>query len=520
MRYWRSLYEILAFPIEVLLFAFAILGIGNLLTNEAFSFIINIDNEFVLLLAECMVRVGSFLIVQFPFLFLLRLVTRKAGSATTILSSVAGYVTYLVVTMAFASTDFSSTAYSSILGISMNVAGNLTMKAGVRYPLQTGVVATAVVAMITLNSYKASRSRNEYGVFSFLSKETYCVIRTVILSGIAAIVVTYFWPYVMQAINAVITFISNDTTNPVNLGIYGILDRALSVINLSTLVRNPFWYGSNGGSWISMAGGNVAGDVNIWTQQLVSSTPSGMAGRFITPYYILNIFGMPGLLWAVFTQHTDRLERRKILVLFIIMTLISMLGGSILPIEITLLLLCPLLFFIHLGITGILFGLCQSMQIYLGFNYTGSSTISALPGTLFEYLSYFQYSSMRSTLLKIAIIGAITFAVYFIVTKFYFRFLALDLFHTGVKDEIINGTIEAVGGVENIKLIHSSDTRVVISLYDPTVIQVSKLLDLGAVRVTEVKAGFAIAYGGGSCMIHKGIAKKMKESIRSQSRMN
>ena len=47
MRNYRSLYEMLLFPISVLYFATFLLGLGNIITNETFSYIINIDNDFV-----------------------------------------------------------------------------------------------------------------------------------------------------------------------------------------------------------------------------------------------------------------------------------------------------------------------------------------------------------------------------------------------------------------------------------------------------------------------------------------
>ena len=394
MRSWRSLYEMLWFPITVLYFAVFLLGLGNLLSNEAYVAIIDVNNEFILLIADCMVRIGTFLIAQFPLLFLIRLSARKAGSATTMISAVSGYIAFLVVTMYFGRQDLPASAYSSILGLSMTTAGSATVRGGVHYPLQTGVVATAVVAVITQISYSRSRNRSEYSFFSFISRDTWCVIRTVILSGIAGLAVTYVWPYAVNGITRAMDYIARDTTNPVNLVMYGVLERFLGVLNLGTLIRSPFWYGTSGGSWISMAGTNIAGDVNIWTAQLEASAVNGMAGRFITPYYVINIFAVPGMLWALYSLQTDRLERRRMVMFYVITTIMSIMSGTLLPLELSLILLCPLLFFIHISYMGILYGVFHAMHIYLGFNYHGTSTLTAMPGTLFEYLSYFQNSAL------------------------------------------------------------------------------------------------------------------------------
>lgn len=511
MRNWHSLYEILAFPIGVLFVAIFFLGFGNIITNPAFSYLIHINNDYVILLAEAMSRIGQFIWVNFPLIFLIRLVTRKAGSAMTIVSAVSGYITFVVFTMFFSRTDLIATAYSSILGIS---ATSLVNANTVRYPLQTGILATVLVSFITLNSYSSSRRRSEYGFFSFIGRDVYCVIRTVVLSGLMGVVVAYAWPYFLRTVAQVTRFIASDTTNPINLMLYGILDRLFTDFNIGALIRTPFWYNASGGSWIDMAGVSIAGDVNIWTAQYSNANLTGMTGRFITPYYVLNLFAMPGLIWSLYYIQTDKLERSRTRLYFILLTLMSWLSGTLLPLEITLLLLCPLLYFIHLGLTGILYGVFQAMHAYLGFQYTGTATIASLPGTLLEFLGYLQNTSLHGTLLRILIVGIITFFVYLLMTRIYFNYLAIDLFRTGDKDRVVKGTIEAVGGIENVKMTHSSMNRLVISLYDPSKLNAQKLKDLGSVRIFETRAGYAISFGSASNIIRNGINKAMREYVR------
>ena len=518
MQNWHSLYEILQFPIRVILFAVFLLGTGNLLVNDAFSMFISVDNQIVLLLAQAMIRLGTMVIVNYPLIFLIRLVTRRAGSATAIISAFLGYLSYLIMTMYFARTDLPSTAYSSILGISATTLSTTFVQGTVRYPLQTGVIAAGIVAVITLTCYRRSRYHSEFGLFGFISKDTWCVINTCILCAAAGTAVAYVWPLVIQAITYVIDFISSDTTNPINLSIYGIFDRFLTTLNLGSLIKAPFWYGTSGGSWISMSGISIAGDVNIWTNQLNASAISGMTGRFITPYYIVNIFAVPGMLWAIYSIHTDRLERRRLRGYYILFSIISIFMGGALPLEMTLFLLCPLLYLIHIGIVGILYSVFQSMHVYLGFNYTGTNTVAVMPGTLLEYLGYFRNASLYHSLIVVAIVGVICFFGYFLITRLYFQYLALDVFRTGGKQRFVDGTIEAVGGLDNIKLIHSSDTRLVISLYDPTKLNVDRLRELGSLRVYDTKAGHAITFGAASTIIRMGINEKLRNAVRSNNR--
>ena len=515
MRSRHSFYEILKYPIEVLLIAVIMIGVGNLLSNRSLGIVYSIDNDRIIVLAEMILRAGQFIIVNFPFIFLIRLSVRQGGSATSVISAVCGYISFLTATMFFASTSLPTTAYSSIFGLSISNSASSALSHSTHYPLQTGMIGAVIVAIITLWSFNRSKVRNEYGLFSFVSKEASVTIRTVLFSFAAGAVVSFIWPYVLMFITKIVNFIASDTTNPVNLALYGISDRFFGVFNLGTLIRQPFWYGSSGGSWNNIAGVSIAGDVNIWTSQLASSGVTGMVGRFITPYYVLNIFAVPGMILGLYSLMSSRLERSRRRVLFLIGIVTSVMFGTLLPLELLLLVLCPLLFLFHLGYTGILYGLFQALHVYLGFKSTDSTTLTALPGTFPELFSYLSNTTMTRTLVVLTVVGLFSFVIYFAATRFYFRHMAVDLFRTGDKDRLIQGTIEAVGGLVNIKDVYSSITTLNISVYDPNVIDVARLRQLGSHKVYETRSGYTICYGAPSKMVELGIGKALRDDIRN-----
>ncbi|MDO4414908.1 MAG: PTS transporter subunit EIIC [Erysipelotrichaceae bacterium] len=515
MRNWRSYYEILKFPLEMVFMAVILGGIGNILTNPALGISAYVTNDYVKATAEVLLQSGRYIVVYFPFIFMLRLVTRRSGSGMTILSAIAGYAIYLYATIFFTGAELPITAYSSILGISVSHSSIPILNQAVHYPLQTGIIGAAIVAAITNWSYNRSRKRNEDGIFGFVTKEASVAIRTVFFCGIAGALISFVWPFAVNFIQRIIRFITVDTSNPVNLGLFGIMNRLLGVLNLGTLIRAPFWYGNNGGSWVNMAGVSIAGDVNIWSAQLQANALVGMAGRFFTPYYILNIFAVPGMIWAMFSLQTDAIQRRKRRIFCLIATVASLLCGVLLPLELMLALLCPLLFVFHLVYTGLLYAVCQSMHIYLGYSSTEASTISAFPGSLPEYLNYIQYPSLSKTLMYIAIIGIISLIIYFLVTRLYFKRMAVDLFDSGNREKLIRGTIKAVGGIENIKMTQSGIANMTIGVYDPNKVDMNRLRKLGTYRIYESRAGYVICFGAGSTMIRNGIQSAMREGIRA-----
>jgi phosphotransferase system glucose/maltose/N-acetylglucosamine-specific IIC component len=515
MRNWHSLFEILKFPLEVVFLAMMIMGLGNLLTNPAFGIGAAINNDLVTKIGEMLVQTGRFLIVNFPLLFMIRLSARKGGAGTTFISSLAGYLSFLMATVFFARTNLGSTAYSSILGISVNGSTVTALKNGTHYPLQTGLIGVVIIVFITLLCFKGAKKKNEYGFFGFISWEASCTIRTIFFSFLAGIAVSYAWPYVVYGIQKIISFIAVDTTNPINLTLYGVLDGLLNSLGIGAMIRQPFWYGTSGGTWVNFAGASIAGDANIWSAQYAAGTISGISGRFITPYYVLNLFAIPGMIWGLFSLYTDPIERRRKRLLAIAATIASILSGTWLPLELLLLVLCPLLFFFHLLYSGILFGVLPAMHCYLGYNTTATLSVSAMPGTLPEFLTYLAMPSLQRTMIVICIVGVLSMFVYFYATRLYFKRAAIDLFNTGDKQRLIEGTVKAVGGIENIKMLQSSMSQLVVQVYDPMKVDVARLKELGSFRVYETRAGFRICYGAGSTMVRMGIAKSMRDSIRN-----
>lgn len=513
MKTWRGLFEIVKFPIEVLFIAFILSGTGNLLTNSIFGIDALINNNYVRMFAEVLMKSGQFIIVNFPFLFLIRLVARKNGSSVTIVSGLAGYIVFLITTMLVCSASLTSTAYSSILGISLTKS-TITSYTGItKYPLQTGLIGALVVVSLTLLAFNQTRKRNEYGFFSFMSKEIMCVLITIIYSMLAGIVVSMAWPFVMMAVDKLVDFIAVDTTNPINLTLYGILDGLFSSLNLGTLIKTPFWYNIQGGSWVGVSGSVATGDVAVWSAQVLSDSVTSQAGRFITPYYVLNLFAIPGIIWAMFSLETNPLEKNKVRTLCIVATIVSMVSGTLLPMQLMLLFLAPLLFVIHLACTGILFGLLQAFHIYLGFNSTDTSVLTSLPGTLPELITYLSNDSYRNTILILLIVGAITLLVYFFMTRLYFENFAVDLFKTGDEERLVKGTLKALGGIDNIKGIESNCFTLSVSLFEAEKLDVARLKRLGASRVSQNKAGYyVLAFGSKSTMIRRDILKEKRIS--------
>ena len=514
MRLWRSFFEILQFPLKVIFFGILLYGVGNILINPAFSSMFVIKNEIIIMIAEMFVRLGSFVIVYSPFIFLLRSVNRRVNAGVTIMAGFLGYVCFLIVTMLFASKSLPTTAFASILGISYT-AGAGSRLTGISYPLQTGIVGVLIVTFITRLSYRQSRNKTQYGFFSFVDKDIYVVVINVLYCSIAGFLVALLYTPFYESVSKVVGFISTDTTNPMSLFVYGVTERLMTTFHISNLIKTPFWFQATGGTWANLVGESIAGDVNIWTVSLASNQLQVNAGRFITPYYVLNIFAIPSLIWSVYTIYTDKFEKRRLTLFFVLATIVSIFTGTLFPVEILLLLLAPLLYAFHVIYTGLLYATFQVLGVSLGFNYTGTNVVVSSPGTLLEFLTYIRNPMLSNAIKMIVIVGLVSALIYFLFTRFYFRHLAVDLFNTGITKRLVDGTIDAIGGTGNIKMINTSINKLTIQVFDPTVVNGDKLFQLGATKVSDTKAGLQIQYGAASTIVGMALNKSLRETLKS-----
>ncbi len=513
MRLWRSFLEILQFPLKVIFIGIVFYGLGNIFGNHAFSTLFMVKNEIVVVVAELFMRIGSLIIVYTPFIILLRSVNRKKGGGITTLSGFIGYVSFLVMTLFFASKTLPSTAFSSVFGISYTSL-NISKLSGVNYPLQTGIIGAVIVIFLTRISFAQSRGKSQYGFFSFIDKDVYAVILNIFYCLIAGIIVAIGYSYVYDGvISKLIAFIARDITNPMSLFVYGVSERILSTLHMANLIRNPFWFQASGGTWSNLVGVGVAGDVSIWTTSIASNSLQISSGRFITPYYVLNIFAVPAMIWAIYTIYTDKFEKRRLVMFFILAQLASMFFGTLLPLELLLILLCPLLYIFHVLFTGSLFAVFQVLGVSLGFNYSGTSTVVANPGTVLELFTYIRNTNLSNAIRMIVIVGVISGIIYFLFTRFYFRHLAVDLFNTGTTKRLTEGTLEAIGGTSNIKMINTSINKLTIQVFDPTLFDASKLMELGATKITDTRAGFAIQFGAASTIVGISLSKSLRDTL-------
>ena len=509
MKKFNTLFELLKFPLKLLLLGYILLGLSTFLLGNNFSILYTINNPIILSILDLCRKIGSFIIVNFPLILVIKLVSRKTNSYVPIYSAIIGYGVYLIVTAILSGNTLPAMAYSNIFNIEYRYVDTNNV-VNYYYPIQTGLIASIIVGLSTRSTYKQSR-KSFITFLNFFDKDILAIILNVLVCIVSGTIVTLCWPTVYGFLEYLIAFISEDISNPLNLFVYGVIERFFSVFGLVDLIRDPFWFGSNGGSWLTVSGESIIGDVSVYTSMFNSGFETTTFGKFITPYYIINMFIYPSIILAFFTLYTNTTEKLKLVPTIVVAIGLSILTGSLVPFEILLLLLCPLLFLIHVFLSSSLFALLEFFDLHLGFAYTGDSLL-ALPGTLFDYGIHFRNPMVYDTLIHIAIVGFIFACIYYVTTIFYYRYLAIDIFQTGELKKIMSKLESSIDGFNNIKNVEATPFKLIIEVHDTTNVQRDKLFDIGTDRITESKNHFTFMLGKKSYMLYRHIKHILKNN--------
>jgi len=513
MKRIKSLYELAIYPLKVLYIAFVIMGIGNIILSDNFAIFYTITNTYILLIAKFLTLAGIFLIKIFPLILILGLINRKNLKGQALIISLVGYISFLISTMVFSDTNLNLSYYITDMGISYTTFDALTNVQTYHYPLQTGLFGSLIVLFCSQLAYLKSRGRTNYGFFAFLKKDDYGVILNILFCFISGFFVSLLFPYFADLTTYLVSFISLDITNPINLFVYGILDRFSAVIYVPESIKQSFWFGSNGGTMATITGARITGDIALFEQTVEQAIINSKAGRFISPYFVLNIFAIPGYIIALQTIQTDRLQRTRTIFFATFAIIVSIMTASLLPVELFMLFLSPLILGFHILYTGLLFAICEFLNIHMGYIYYGD-IVSSSPGSFIDIVIYFRNHLFSQSINYIIIIGFISMLIYFLVTRIYFKYLAFDILNTGRKKKVVEGLLIAIGGIDNIKSTSSSISRLIVQVEDPTKLNLSHLQRLGATKVMRTRAGLAMSFGASSLMIKMLVDGKINENKR------
>ncbi|MYL34917.1 PTS sugar transporter subunit IIA [Pontibacillus yanchengensis] len=516
-KYFGSLQKFgksLMVPVALLPAAGILLGFGAALTGPLVDTLTFLQNDIVQFIGKGMSDIGISIFNNLAVIFAIGVaIGLTGGSGIAALAALLGYI-IMNKTISFA------------LSITPEMASNngeYGMALGIP-TLETGVLGGIVVGLLAVWIYNKFHEFDPPEVLGFFAGDRSVGIAMVFSSIFLAMAMMVVWPPIQTGINTVANIISNGATNPLYIGLYGFLERALIPTGLHHIWYAPFLWTPLGGT-TEVAGNQVSGDQYIFLAQ-VSEGVKVTAGRYMAGKFPVIMFGLVGAALAMYRQ-ADLKNRPVVKGMLVAAAGTAFLTGITEPIEFTFLFVAPFLFLFHSLLAGISFAVMYMLDVHLGW--AGGSglidyiLVNAIPGTNNWWVNI--------------VAGAVFFVIYYFSFSFAIKKWDLatpgrggqdnKLFtrqdyneqkkgnKSGQSKETAVAIMNALGGQQNLKHVDACFTRLRVEVSELDKIDENKLKELGASGVVKVDHNIQAIFGGRSDLYKNEMNRVIQETNAS-----
>jgi len=344
---------------------------------------------------------------------------------------------------------------------------------------------------------------------SFFGGPRFSPVAATLVAWLIGMPLGILWIYISQGLKAIgSAWAYMDAGAPL---MYGIANRLLLPFGLHQVLNYFLYYTAMGATWKNTDGQEITGIYNIALAKLA-------AGEFIRAKdtwivngtFPTNIFSLPGAALAMYFMIPK--DNRKVAGSAVVSAaLASFLAGTTEPIEFSFLFASPLLYGIHVVLTGLVY-----MSMYLA-NFAQVSTRGS------GLITWIVVNGINMPNIQnawgIFIVGPLAGGVYF--GSFYLLIWKLnlktpgrdgkvavlagkkDLATTNLKPnkddeynlEFINNIINGVGGEKNIKIMANCVTRLRVTVFDKSKVDQELLQKTNPYGIKEIGDQYQIIYG-------------------------
>jgi PTS system N-acetylglucosamine-specific IIC component len=279
-------------------------------------------------------------------------------------------------------------------------------------PIDTGVIGGFVIGLVAAFMYNRFKGIRLPQFLAFFGGRRFVPIITSFASMLLGLVAWAIWPRINDGLVGAGNWIA--AQGVVGAFLYGMLNRLLVPLGLHHIPNSLVWFqfGTFNGPK-----GVVHGDLT----RFFAGDPS--AGVFMTGFFPVMMFGLPAAALAIY--HSAPTARRKALAgLLFSVALTSFVTGITEPVEYMFLFVAPVLYGVHVVLTGLSMAITNSLGMHLGFGFSA--------GVIDFVLNW----HLERNQLLLFIVGPIYAVVYY--TVFRFLIALLDLKTPGRESEEVD----------------------------------------------------------------------------------
>ena len=398
--------------------------------------------------------------------------------------------------------------------------------------ISMGVFSGLIIGLVAAGLYRRFYDIRLPDYLAFFGGKRFVPIVTAFAALVLGVIFGLIWPPIQIGINAVGTGIVS--LGPLGPGIYGALNRLLIPVGLHHVLNFFVWFqlGTYHGPQ-----GIVHGDLTRY----FAGDPT--AGNFMAGFFPIMMFGLPAAALAMVRQARIPKVAAGIL---ISAALTSFLTGVTEPIEFAFLFVAPLLYLVHVVLTGTSLAICTLLGIRIGFGFSAG---------LIDYVLNFTKSNTTHPVWLLGI-GLIYGVVYYFLFSFIIKRFDLgtpgrgetstglsadwilpesqrgprpskisaqgtaptETSATGDRDDVLAGQVlAALGGKANVQSVEGCITRLRLFVNDPAQIDDVRLKSLGASGVVKRGKIAQVVMGTQSDRIASRINRLLKDRSADDS---
>ena len=446
MKFFQRLGKSMMLPVSVLPVAAILMGISYWISNTAGG-----ENVVSAFLGAA----GGALLNNMALLFAVGVAIGMANR-TDGTSALAGLASWLIIT-----TLLKPSTVALLQGIEVDAVNPA-------FGRIENVFVGIIAGLIGAWSYDRFKDTKLPDALSFFSGRRSVAIIAAGISLVVAVVLYFIWPVVYTGLVTFGEWIV--TLGPIGAGIYGFANRMLIPLGLHHALNSVFWF-------------DVAG-INDLNNFLNGTGTFGVTGQFMTGFFPVMMFGLPGAALAMYT--TARTSRKKLTYgILLAASVSSFFVGVTEPLEFAFMFLAPALYLVHAIFMGISLAISAILPVRMGFGFSGGFIDLVLQWT----------NPMAQNPWMIPVMGVVWFFIYFLV--FRWAILKFNLKTPGREDDDevgdtapVSGNdgflgtagafIAALGGKQNIVELDNCATRLRMELADPAKVDEAALKRAGA----------------------------------------
>ncbi|GAB2496295.1 PTS transporter subunit EIIC [Alkalibacterium psychrotolerans] len=343
-----------------------------------------------------------------------------------------------------------------------------------------GGIVSGGVASWTYNRYKNQQLPQ---IFSFFAGERFPLTMILIIQTFVALLFGFLWPIMQTGIDAFAqTWVQ---MGALGVGMFMFFNRLLIPFGLHHVINSYIYFDL--GEFTTESGQLVQGEI----PRFLNGDPT--AGLFLAGFFIVMMFGIPGICLAIYrAAYSDNKNRVKGVMGSGATT--SFITNITEPVEFTFMFTAPILYVIHSFYAGLAGITTYLLDIRMGFSF-GASLVDYILG----------FNIARNPLLIIPV-GVVFFFLYYFT--FYYVIKKMGLKTLGREDNktfteeiskeekefnlatnnysyLAKKLLEALGGKNNIEEAYNCVTRLRVTTIDPSKVNEERIKQTGIVGLVK-----------------------------------